>query len=451
MSAVTFSGANGIDFNVILNAVMTQERAPLDNLTAQQKTLKTQSSAFSTLASKLGTIQSAAEALTRTAAFGGRTVTSTDESTVAASGGTDAVPGIYDVVVNELARAQVTATSSRAADTGTTTVATGGTLVIGGVTVTLAGNVTLQGLADAINDTDGIGVTASIVSAATNEYQLVLTGTTTGSAGAFTIQNQLAGTTVAFTDTDADGTSGDSAADNAMQATNAQALINNVLVTSATNRIENAIPGATLDLLRKQPGTTVTVSVAESTDATSDLVKGFVDAYNALITYAQQSSTASSGITRDPLFRSLRNELRTVLTATYASGGSLASAGQVGIEFDRTGKVTINSSLLSDTLTSNPTGVRDLFMGDGVTAGLFDTLKATVERYTDPGGLLASTKDRIDDQVAAMDRRLADMEERLANRRAALQKEYIAADMLIGQLNSQAGSLSSLGNQYSLF
>jgi flagellar hook-associated protein 2 len=113
--------------------------------------------------------------------------------------------------------------------------------------------------------------------------------------------------------------------------------------------------------------------------------------------------------------------------------------------------VTINSSLLSDTLTSNPTGVRDLFMGDGVTAGLFDTLKATVERYTDPGGLLASTRDRIDDQVAAMDRRLADMEERLANRRAALQKEYIAADMLIGQLNSQAGSLASLGNQYSLF
>ena len=30
MSAVSFSGANGIDFNVILNAVMTQERVPID-------------------------------------------------------------------------------------------------------------------------------------------------------------------------------------------------------------------------------------------------------------------------------------------------------------------------------------------------------------------------------------------------------------------------------------
>jgi flagellar hook-associated protein 2 len=451
MSAVTFSGFNSIDFNTILNAVMTQERVPLDNLEAQQTKLRTQSTAFSALATKLGALGTSGEALADTSAFGGRTVTSTDASAVAATGSADAIPGIYDVVVRELARAQVTASSSRAADTDTTIVATGGSLTIGGKAVTLSGEVTLEGLADAINSTDDIGVTASIVNT-TGGYQLVLTGTTTGTANAFTISNTLTGSTGAFPDTDADGVSGDSAADNAMQATNADLLINNVSVTSSTNTIEGAIPGTTLTVLRKQPETTVSVSVTETNDTTSALVQDFVTAYNALMTWGQQqNSTTDGGITRDPLFRSMKNELRTVLTGIYDAGGALQSLGQAGIEFDRTGKLTINQTLLTKALTDSPDSLRGLFMGDGTNTGVFETLTDTIERYTGSGALLSSTKNRIDDQIASMDRRLADMEERLENRRVALQREYIAADMLISQLNSDAGSLSSLSNQYSLF
>jgi flagellar hook-associated protein 2 len=450
MSAITFSGFNSIDFNAVLNAVMTQERVPLNNLEAQQTKLRTQSTAFSTLATKLGALGSASEALSESSAFGGRTVTSTDDSAVSASGSTGAIPGIYDVVVRELARAQVTASASRTADADTTVVATGGTLTIGGKAVTLTGSVTLQGLADAINSTDDIGATASIVNT-TGGYQLVLTGTSTGVANAFTVSNQLTGSTVAFTDTDADGVSGDTAADNAMQATDADLLINNVAVKSATNTIDGAIPGTTLTVLRKQPDTTVTVSVTESSDTTNELVEDFVAAYNALMAFGQQQTSAASGITRDPLFRSLRNELRGVLTGSYAAGGTLASLGQAGIEFDRTGKLTINQTLLNKALSESPDQLRNLFMGSGSNPGVFGTLETTVKKYTDPGALLSSTKDRIDDQIAAMSTRLANMEERLENRRVALQQEYIAADMLISQLNSDAGSLSSLGNQYSLF
>jgi flagellar capping protein FliD len=113
--------------------------------------------------------------------------------------------------------------------------------------------------------------------------------------------------------------------------------------------------------------------------------------------------------------------------------------------------LTINQTLLNKALSESPDQLRNLFMGSGSNPGVFGTLETTVKKYTDPGALLSSTKDRIDDQIAAMSTRLANMEERLENRRVALQKEYIAADMLISQLNSDAGSLSSLGNQYSLF
>jgi flagellar capping protein FliD len=59
--------------------------------------------------------------------------------------------------------------------------------------------------------------------------------------------------------------------------------------------------------------------------------------------------------------------------------------------------------------------------------------------------------DRLDDQTKAISTRIADLEDRLAIRRQVLQQEFVAADMMMTQLNSQVNALSSLGSQYSLF
>lgn len=448
-SAITFSGFNNIDFNLILNSLMAQERVPLTAMETQKQTLKTQSTAFATLATKLGAVEAAAEALQDENAFGGRAVTTTDQTRVSATVDTTAPAGIYDVVVRELARGQVTASAST--HTESAIVATGGTLTIGGVAVTLTGDTTLQGLADAINGTANIGVTASVVSPSSGNYQLVLTGKDTGAAAAFTITNALTATTLAFTDTDTDGISGDSAADNAMSAVDADILVNNVAVLSATNVVEDVVPGASLTLLKKDPATTVTVSVSNSDETTKSLVETFVSAYNDLLTFVQQQSSSSTGIGRNSLTRQLRNELRSLISNEYAVGGSYETLSAVGVGFDRTGKLTFDSTMFSDALTDAADDVRHLFAGNGGTDGVFDAMTAAIDTYTQAGALIANTRERLDDQIAALDSRLLAMEERLAIRRSALQKEFIAADQVISQLNSQAGSLSSLGSQYSLF
>src|SRR5581483_6014714 len=228
-SPITFSGFNQIDFNVVLNAIMQQESQPLQALQAQQDALKATDSAFATLATKLDALQTAAEALAKPSAVQQYAATSSDPA-VTATASSGAVAGQYDIVVNELARAQVTASSSTSPDTDTTVVATGGTLTIGGVAVTISGNVTLRQLADQINATAGIPATAGIIQTAPGAYRLLLTGTDTGASHAFTITNGLTGASVAFTDTDGNGISGDSTADNAVQATDASVLINNIAV-----------------------------------------------------------------------------------------------------------------------------------------------------------------------------------------------------------------------------
>ena len=74
-----------------------------------------------------------------------------------------------------------------------------------------------------------------------------------------------------------------------------------------------------------------------------------------------------------------------------------------------------------------------------------------VQTYTETNGLLPGVRERLDDQVLAIDDRVQILEERLASRRASLEREFIAADLAIAQLNNQLASLSSLGQEFRLF
>src|SRR5262249_35197347 len=154
-------------------------------------------------------------------------------SAIGAAVGSGAVAGRYEVVVNELARAQVTASSTSAPDADTTIVATGGSITIGSTVVSVTGPLTLAQVPSPINGTAGIPASAAVVQTSPGSFRLVLTGSQTGQANAFTISNALTGGTgVSFADSDGDGTSGDTAGDNVVQATDASLLINNLAVTS---------------------------------------------------------------------------------------------------------------------------------------------------------------------------------------------------------------------------
>jgi flagellar hook-associated protein 2 len=235
---VTLSGFNGIDFNQLLDAVMTQERAPLTRLETQKTTLETQNTALGTLAGKLSAMQTAVDALRDTQSLSLLTATSSDTG-VGVSTTSGSTAGTYSLVVNELARAQVmTSTSTYAATTDV--VATGGSMTFtksGGspVAVTLTGSTTLQGLADKINATTDIPVTASVVQSAPGTYRLMLTAKDTGVSNEFTFTKTLTGGGgVTFTDTDTDGTYGETAADNTQTALDASLTVNGLTVTSVS-------------------------------------------------------------------------------------------------------------------------------------------------------------------------------------------------------------------------
>src|SRR2546425_876012 len=292
-SPITLSGFNKIDFNQILSAVMEQERAPINTLAAQKKALETQNTAFGTFASKLGSFQTAVEGLAKVDSLANLSATSSDTTAVGVATTSGTVEGTYDVVVNELAKAQVTASTSTYSSLDSVA-ATSGTLSLlksgnPPVDIVVTGSMTIKQLAEAINAKADAPVTASVVQAAPGQYRLVLTGKSTGAANAFTMTSSLTGgqgsvgaltnQPLTFTDTDSDGVYGDSDADNSQKAVDAALTVNNLSITSSTNTVENVVPGVTLTLLKKDQTKTISVGVTRANDASADVLNKFLNAY----------------------------------------------------------------------------------------------------------------------------------------------------------------------------
>lgn len=441
-SPITFSGFNQIDFGMILNAVMQQERKPVQSLEQRKLALQAASSTYTTLATKLGSLQSAAANLGESSTVVGFAATSNNEQAIKVSSTASAAPGRYDVVVSQLARAQVTVSGVAAADSDTAIVATGGSLTIDGVVVSVSGPVTLSGLAAAINDTDGLDVNASVSETAPGAFRLILTAAESGASNAFTISNSLTGSTVAFTDTDGDLMSGDTAADNAVQAANAALTINNVAVSAATNVLTSAIEGVTLTLLEADPDATVVVEVTRDDGSLVDRLKSFVTAYNDIAKLTTTAPSTSNPIGRDLVLRGVRNELRTALTAEYGTGDYTRLA-EIGLGFTRTGELTLDEAQLEEALQSNPDAVTSLF--SNATTGAFASIETLIKTYTSADGHLPDARTRLTDEISRLGQRISAMEARLAIRREALRREFSAADQAMSRLNSQSGTLAGLG------
>jgi flagellar hook-associated protein 2 len=307
------------------------------------------------------------------------------------------------------------------------------------VVIALSGPATLEDLAAAINANSSSPASASIVETAPDEFRLVLTGKDTGAANTFSVvATGLSGSALTF-------------GGNTVNASNATLTINGLAVESDSNTVDAGIPGVTLDLLSANSQKTVVVNVARDNQALIAKVEAFATAYNDLVKFAtEQTAAASKGTTgtlgRDAVLRSVRNELRSALSGAFGSG-AYTTLSQVGIGFDKTGKLTVDTAALADALTANPSAVEGLFANPS--SGAFKAIDAILDEYTQAGGFVPNARTRLSDEVRRLGQRSDDLSARLAVRRSALQKEFIAADLAMSRLNAQKSALEGFATSLS--
>ncbi|HWD31084.1 flagellar filament capping protein FliD [Pseudomonas caricapapayae] len=439
---------SGMDIGAIVKVLVDSDTAAKSSqIKRQTANNSAMISGVASLKSALSTYQAALKKLNDkdAPAFLAFAATSSNDKAVTATANNSAVAGSYQVEVLKLA------TSSRVASqtfAGSEAPISPGTLEItqnGKVyKVEVGANATLQTVRDSINSTLGKdGISANIINDG-GKSRLVFGSTTTGLGSDISvggIPELEINNTVAMT--------GDAAGRIGELAINAEVMIDGMAITSKSNKLDKTVSGLTLEL--KAQGEKSTVTVGLNSDGLKKDVQTFVDAYNALV-QTVNSLTATSkdadgktvlgSLTGDPTSRSLLAAMRSEL-AVAQSGGGLTSLSQLGINTAKDGTLEFNDVKFKAALNDKKLGgeVQKLFtQEDGVIA----RMNKAIEPFLQSGGSL----DKRNDALNRSQRYLASQQEaldfRIESLTNSLTKKYIAMDVAVGKLKSQAAGITSL-------
>ncbi|WP_109481165.1 flagellar filament capping protein FliD [Paraburkholderia sp. C35] len=470
-SIISGSTSSGTDVAAIVNALVTSKVAGQGSILASKQALaKTQTSAIGALKGALSALQDAARALNSGAMSS--YVGKADGKGLAATTGKDAVAGSYSVTVDAIATAQ--SISSGAFDAKAPLGEGTLKLTVGGKDITVAidsTNNTLAGIATAINKAaGGTGVTATIVNG-TDGAHLVLRSTETGVEKGISVAVTLANgstdaglsrlnvaSSVSTVDPRDPGktVSPHTAIDPASGWTqsvagqDASLVIAGMRVTSASNKVENAINGVTLSLGAEAVGTTQTLSIERDIAAQKASITAFVDAYNkyigtaAALTAFDPAAAAGSQagpLLGDSMMNTIRGDLASLISKGVASGTGTVSLGAIGVSLQADGKLAIDDAALTSALTNSPDKVATLF---NESTGVAAMVAGRVETFVKSNGVIDSRLQSISAEVknyTEQQKRLASYAETLTNQYNA---QFTALNNLMAQMNNNARYLTQL-------
>ena len=458
---------SGLDISGIVDKLVALEQAPVALLTKEKTTLQAKLSSFGLLKSYTTNVRDAVARLADTSLWQQTTAQTTDSSSVSATSTASARAGSYSVQVSQLAQAQslasgVYTSSTASVGTGTLKIELGSydtsnvftaqtppksvDIVIG------AGEDSLESVRAKINAANA-GVTASIVKDASGA-RLAIQSSATGSANAIRI-SATADTAVPVLPTDPPslasltydpGVPAASKLTQTVEARNAQATINGLAVSSATNTFTDAIEGVSLNVA-KVTTTAVQIQVGPSNDAFKKAINDFVKAYNDINTYLtaqtryDPDTKTAATLQGDGATLSLQRQLRSAITLPSGASTTFQTLSDLGIQVQKGGGLLVNDAKLTAAL-ANTSEVAKAFSnaGSGASgdpaAGLAVRLKALTSALTNTDGAVATRTAGLQASIKRSDDEVAKLQSRIADTKARLLKQYGGLDTKISELNS---------------
>jgi flagellar hook-associated protein 2 len=450
---ITSTGVgSGLDIGAIVSELTTAEgSAQQTQITTQQTSLNAQVSAFGTFTSSLATLQATLSTLEVPSELAGYSATVADPTIATVTADSTAVAGTYSFAVQNLASSAVLTSApvtdpTTAIGTGTLNIAVGSASE--SITIDSTNN-TLSGIANAINGAaNNPGVTASIITT-TDGARLVLSGSTTGAAGAITTTETDSGTGLSslvydpahhvtnLTDT--------------TPAADANFTVNGYPATSSSNVVTTVLTGVSINLLKASATTTstavppvttstpTTLTIAPDTANAATSIGTFVTALNGVLSAVQtltgyDATTQTAGpLNGNATLQSFQNQLENILDTVTSSGSAGAhSLSDLGYLEDATsGTFTNNSTTLTNALTSNLASVQKLLGGS---TGIATQIDKLIYGYTGPGGLMSTVTQGLKTGLASAATQQTNLTAQLAIYSATLTTEYNAMDNAVAAL-----------------
>ncbi|WP_218220617.1 flagellar filament capping protein FliD [Nesterenkonia sp. Act20] len=416
--------ASGLDSAALIESLMQVEAVPQQLLQRQAAKTNTFVAALQGLNTRVAaTAESSAEiakpgalrAFTAQSSSDSVTVTTTS---AAAAGSLDftveSTAARHTLVTDAVEEWDTTAFSITSSD-GTTTAIT-------------ADSTSLDDVVKAINASEA-GVSAVKIPVGDGTHRLQLSAASTGADGAFTVGGSALGSTVT--------SAGADAAITLWAGTAAEQR-----VTSATNTFEGLMPGVDVQVSAVSAAP-VTLTVERDAEASTKTAESLVASVNSVLSYIRTNSkvsttgdggTSAGVLTGDSAVRSAQQRMSDAVIRPVDG----RSPSEIGISVTRDGELTFDQEKFAAALAADPAGVEATVAQlasriNGVASELSDRYDGQItQRITGQEGLA----NRLTDQVEQWD-------DRLANRRATLERTYAALEVQMQSLNSQMDYLSS--------
>jgi flagellar hook-associated protein 2 len=205
-------------------------------------------------------------------------------------------------------------------------------------------------------------------------------------------------------------------------------------ITATSNNVSGVIDGVTLSLLGTNVGKPLELSILQDNSAVSQKVSTLVQSINSALSFIKTQNTYSSS-TNNPLMgdinlSTVRNTISSAIFAEVDGNTTYKTLSSLGITFGKDGTLSVNSGTLTGALAANREETLNALKS--VSDTLYKQLNVFVDPYT---GTLSSTKSSIDASIARIDKKIAEINERLERQRIVLEKKYNSLEVFISKSN----------------
>lgn len=445
----TLGAGSGIDVKALAQGLVDAEKIPRkERIDAKIAKTEAKITGFSAIKYALSELKTAFAKINDASEFAAIKPSNTQASAFGVTASSSAQAGSYGIEVLQTAQAQRTASGSFA---DRSTPLNGGSaftlnLTLGGVSqdpiaVTTA---TPAGMVSAINGAD-LGVTAQLINTGSG-FNVVLTGET--------------GATQSFTLGSDDG-SGNAVADvgftNHLQtAADANFKVNGLTVTRSTNSISDVIAGVTLDLYTNTTGA-ARLDLNRETTGIKDNLKGLVTAYNDFEATLKILGDAGSEVEEfggalagESLLQTVRTQVRDfIINNSSSPGTNIKAARDVGISFDRNGKLTLDETKLDTALQNHFGEVSTMFTAGAnnqsiysvASGGLAGDAVKRIEKMLLSTGLIDTQSKSATDQITKYKAELTVLEDRMEKLMTRYMNQFSVMESIVGSSTSMRESL----------
>jgi len=311
---------------------------------------------------------------------------------------------------------------------------------------------TLQQMVDNINNDSTLSgkISASIVQYGANDYRMVLTPKDGTEGSVITITDTPSSGTglvgIMTTTTDKGGL-----ANTVQNGQDASFTFDGIAMTRSTNTITDIATGLTVNLL--QDGGSANISISQDRDQIATELEGFVSSYNTLqqqlnsmLTNDQNAGTVGI-FNGDNTIRNIGREITKMIYAADSKGYSLAN---YGIDLNRDGTMTFDSTVFSEKMDADPEGTEAFFSGkttvnsvgaETYTKGVFTSLSDLMTSYIGTDGTVTNLITDSKSAATSLADDRAKAVKLLEARYDTLSAKFAAYDSIISKINSQFSAL----------